>query len=377
MLVIKGQVVQGCNHFQQRMTNFRTVFRDSVGEELFPGTLNVKVDSEMPINEHFRIRGATIGEPNQDLLFEICRANGLWAYRIRPYNLQDGTGGHGDDTLEIACRQEIRNANPGSFVEVAFFRNDIDKAIFGFPDFADIVFAAHGPALRLTFAHSLLANDLLAKLPKTAKADDAVIYMLVRMTVNGWVELLTLVGHGAGLGAMKIARGMFETSVMAEYLRQTPAEIQDYIEYGPILMYKRMKQWPDAVTTEETARVEKAYNRVRSRFEHKGKVRGQWNNHPISQMASKIGRKDQYDKIYSLMASIHHGNFEAMIAHLSGSASLDIEQPPSLAWIKQALLSGHVYLLQALDTLNDKFNLGFEEQLRLAGEEFTQVWRSP
>ena len=230
MLLIKGQVVQGFRHFQQRMTNFRNAFRDATGEELFPGTLNVKVDGKMPINEHFRIRGATIGEPNQDLLFEVCRVNGLWAYRIRPYNLQDGTGGHGDDTLEIACCQEIPNVAPGSPVEVAFFRNDRDKAIFGFPDFADIVFAAHGPALLLSHAHSLLGNELLAALPKTMKPNEAVIYMLVRMTVAGWVELLMLVGNGAGLGAMKIARGMFDTSVMAEYLRQVPKEIWDYIE---------------------------------------------------------------------------------------------------------------------------------------------------
>ncbi len=45
MLAVKGHVVQGCEHFRQRMNNFRRVFRDATGEELFPGTLNVKVDS--------------------------------------------------------------------------------------------------------------------------------------------------------------------------------------------------------------------------------------------------------------------------------------------------------------------------------------------
>ena len=143
-------------------------------------------------------------------------------------------------------------------------------------------------------------------------------------------------------------------------------------------MYKRLKQHPVAVSVEEASRVEKEFKRVKSRFESKGKVRAQWNKHPISQMAAKIGRKDQYDKIYTLLASIHHGNFEAMTAHLSGGGpTLDIAQPPSLAWINQALVSGHVYLLQALDTLNDKFSLGFDERLRIAGEEFMNVWRSP
>jgi len=216
---------------------------------------------------------------------------------------------------------------------------------------------------------------MLAALPKQMKVEQAVIYALVRMTTTGWVELLILVCNGAGLGAMKIARGMFETAVMAEYLRQVPAEIEDYIQYGPVLMYKRMKQWPDTVTAKQKARIEKEFNQVKSRFEQNGRIRGQWHRHPISQMAEKIGRKDQYDKIYPLLASIHHGNFESLTAHLSGDGSeLDVDSPPSLEWISQALVSGHVHLLQALDTLDDLLKLGFDERLRLAGEEFSKAF---
>jgi hypothetical protein len=116
---------------------------------------------------------------------------------------------------------------------------------------------------------------------------------------------------------------------------------------------------------------------VKSRFENKdGRVRNQWNKHPISYMAEKIGRGEQYEIPYSLAASIHHGNFEAMTAHLSGDKTqLDIDQPPSLEWITQALISGHVYLLQALDTLNDFFKLGFDTQLKEANQEFQRVWK--
>src|SRR6266404_3285729 len=39
----------------------------------------------------------------------------------------------------------------------------------------------------------------------------------------------------------------------------------------------------------------------------------------------------------------------------------------------KALVSGHVYLLQALNTLNTFFDLGFD--LKSAGEEFENVWR--
>ena len=125
MVVLRGRVVQGVGDFKRRMTEFPEAFRRATGETLIEGTLNVKVDREIPIKEHFRIRGTEISEPEQDLLFEICRINGIWAYRIRPYNLIDGSGGQGGDTLEIACSMEIPNATNGTVVEVALFRDDI------------------------------------------------------------------------------------------------------------------------------------------------------------------------------------------------------------------------------------------------------------
>lgn len=256
---------------------------------------------------------------------------------------------------------------------------DAEVIEFGFRDFAPTLFAAYGPALRLAEAHSHFANEMLAALPAEIKIEQAVIYVLVRMTTTGWVELLTLVGNGAGLGAMKIGRGMFETAVMAEYLRQVPDEIDDYLEYGRILQFKRVKVSPQVVSAKQFAETEKEFDRVKPRFQDQnGRIRNQWNKHSIAYMAEKVGRKDQYELPYSLAVSIHHGNFEALAAHLSGNGSaLDVDSPPSLEWIPQALVSGHVYLLQALDTLNDLLKLGFDERLRSAGEEFKQVWHKP
>jgi|SRR5713101_4739868 len=128
MIFLKGQVdkVGGVGHFRQRMTNFPEAFKRATGEELFKGTLNVNINRQLPVREHFRIRGTEINEPEQDLLFEVCRINGIWAYRIRPYNVNTGSGGHGDHILEIACSQEIPNVPHGSLVEIALFRNDFN-----------------------------------------------------------------------------------------------------------------------------------------------------------------------------------------------------------------------------------------------------------
>jgi CTP-dependent riboflavin kinase len=122
MLMLKGQLVHGLRHFQKRMTEYPDVFAAATGQRLFPGTLNVRVDAPIPPVEHFRIRGSEIGEPEQDLLFEVCRVKDIWAYRIRPWHLLNHSGGHGDDVLEIAASVELRPILAGKDVVVQMFR---------------------------------------------------------------------------------------------------------------------------------------------------------------------------------------------------------------------------------------------------------------
>jgi CTP-dependent riboflavin kinase len=121
-MIVEGKVVKGVGHFRVRMTDYADVFERVTGEKLFPGTLNVQVAEAIPIRVDFRIEGGEINEPNQDLLFERCRINGIDAYRIRPSDAQ-GNGGHGDHILEIACSKRIPNVEEGSAVKVEVFGN--------------------------------------------------------------------------------------------------------------------------------------------------------------------------------------------------------------------------------------------------------------
>lgn len=125
MMAVRGRVCpdeQGLKHFSKRMTEYPEVFKRATGEQLYAGTLNVNVGVPIPMKEQFRIRGTEINEPEQDLLFEVCRINGIWAYRIRPFHLLTRGGGHGDHIIEIASRDKIPNVSAGSEVQITFFR---------------------------------------------------------------------------------------------------------------------------------------------------------------------------------------------------------------------------------------------------------------
>jgi CTP-dependent riboflavin kinase len=128
MITVVGKVGNGLGHFRQRMTQYPEVFRNAAGEDLYPGTLNVELDRQIPIKEGFRIRGADIGEPDQDLQFEVCRLGDIRVFRIRPLNLITGDGGHGDHILEIAskhCLKEHLKLTVGNTVEITLLRDDI------------------------------------------------------------------------------------------------------------------------------------------------------------------------------------------------------------------------------------------------------------
>ena len=122
---LKGKIISRCGDFRRRMKRFPDVFRRAMGYAPYPGTLNVDAGMPIKIKEEFRIRGVDINEPTQDLLFERCVINGIHGFRIRPFDITTGGGGHGDNVLEITCAQKVPNATIDSVVQVTLFRNDI------------------------------------------------------------------------------------------------------------------------------------------------------------------------------------------------------------------------------------------------------------
>jgi len=114
VIEVHGTVEGGIGAWRPRMEGFPEVFRQLTGELLFPGTLNVRIEQPLAIRAEFRIAGAEIGEPEQDMLFERCRVNGIEAFRLRPFQPATGLGGHGDHILEIVSTRQLRPLLPAS-----------------------------------------------------------------------------------------------------------------------------------------------------------------------------------------------------------------------------------------------------------------------
>lgn len=234
-----------------------------------------------------------------------------------------------------------------------------------------------------------LINPMFAAAQKrgSKRRVDRVVNLLTRITTTCMNDVFVLCGNGSGTGALRIVRGMFESSTVAEYLCTHPKEAEDYEDFGRVIAWRRcqwmLKNTPGnpTLSPQTIKRIQDEYDSVRGRFTNaKGRVRPQWTTLSISEMTKAIGREDQYELVYSWLSSMHHVNAEGMMAHVEAIESRDGTDflklgSPSLHLVNEALVAAHTYVVWALQTFNDCCGLGFDDKLGEAAEDFRNVSR--
>jgi hypothetical protein len=258
------------------------------------------------------------------------------------------------------------------------------QVTFGFEDFWPIAHKEYERQFDTISALMGLASQVLQAAEKrAAEPVEKVVYALTRVTVLGMNDVVLLCGNGCGAAAMKIVRGMFESSTTAEYLHRNAEDVEDYIDFGRILAWRRYR-WVSARRPEDAKRVspevvkeiEGEYSRVCARFtDSRGRVRNQWSAKSIGKMAEELGRREEYDVVFGLGSSLHHANFEGLSAGISTKdGEFIFDSPPSMAWLTAALIAGHTNLLLALRTLNETCNLDYSDSLTEEEQNFRKVW---
>ncbi|MHB8540732.1 MAG: DUF5677 domain-containing protein [Candidatus Acidiferrales bacterium] len=260
-----------------------------------------------------------------------------------------------------------------------------ERVTFGYEEFWPVAYKEHKRQFDAIADLMRLGNEMLAAAEKeAAEPVEKVVHELTRATAAGANDIILLCGNGCGTGAIKVVRGMFESSWTAEYLRQNPNEVDRYLEFGAVLVWRRY-QWLLAEDPERAKNVspeavkssEDEYNRVKARFTNaKGREANQWGAESIGQMADKIGRGKEYMAPYSIACSVHHANIEGLLAGFQvKNGALSREFAPSVRGIMMVLATARTQLWFALDTLNSSCNLGFSDKLKTAEETLHQAYK--
>ena len=252
---------------------------------------------------------------------------------------------------------------------------------FGHEDFWPKAYKEYADVFHAISRLVTLANEALDAADRK-RSDELGLSVigLVRMTGSAMNDVMILCGNGSGIGAMKIVRGMFETSLLAEYLRRNPSDVSDYVDFGPVLAWRRLQtlkgQKRPSMAPEMVKQLQDEYANVKARFTTNGKVRHNWTTKSLREMAQEVGQSESYDFIYGVACSLHHANFEGLMGSFEmKDGKFEMSAPPSFAWTAAALIAAHEFFLLALDTLNDCLKLGFDAQLQTAHDGFNALWQ--
>src|SRR5262249_28760641 len=150
-----------------------------------------------------------------------------------------------------------------------------------------------------------------------------VVRAIAKSTVNSLGALTTLLLNGYGNDAMKVARGMFENSVIVLFLVRHPESLDDYFDYYYVKTKKQLDYLdnydPELVKNLPAARrteIESDYQRVKPKFtDSRGKLRGSWIKASIRDMATEVGLEEHYLTFYSWAASMHHMDIRGVTLH--------------------------------------------------------------
>lgn len=207
---------------------------------------------------------------------------------------------------------------------------------------------------------------------------EAVIRHMAKINCNSLSALVTLLMDGHGSDGMKIARSMWETAVTADYLKRTPAEIDDYLDFYHIFRKTYIDaiprdQLPKDYTPEKLAEIEAEYNRVSPRFIQKGRIRTSWSRISVYKMAEVVGRKDQYTPFYAWASGMHHVNAVGLQAQTEDDG-VDVDTAPSTRWILTALAVGQDAVLSVIDDYNEAAGHGMEKEIAALRDHLKKVW---
>ena len=261
------------------------------------------------------------------------------------------------------------------------------RIIFGHPEFGPRVVEAF-PRF---FEVLPRANDALISL--TDRGYDPInplqrsILNLASYVAIAAVEAITLVGNGLGSGAMKVLRGMLESTINAEYLRLNPAELDNYLNWGWVEQHRQLNfiedHRPDLyaqIRPDIVVQTEREWNRVRNSFEFTDRagrlrLRDSWTPLSLADRAVRTNLIEPYRHIYPIGSRLVHATALGLAMHFSPEEDPHrLAAPPTLLYCGEALVGTHLCIISVTRTLSQAVEVEPTPPLDELERNFQYAW---
>ena len=129
--------------------------------------------------------------------------------------------------------------------------------------------------------------------------EDNTIYCLAAASLRDFDEILVLAGHGFGIGASKILRGLYERTVILSYLSEHVDEVNLWIDYSNVNWSKLMREGEvaagkaDWLHPDDVEAITRRFEDTKSKFTQHNRrgVRPNWTQKSVPQLATEVSEE--------------------------------------------------------------------------------------
>jgi len=233
--------------------------------------------------------------------------------------------------------------------------------------------------------HKVFIRDVEASNPA-----DRVVFMLGRLAVEDFMEILLLCGNGYGIGGMKLLRGLYEKAVNLGYIAKNPDKAEAFLEYHYIHQgkyfnhAKQVFRMDKLLSAFQIKQIETAYSKAKEKYQEvlckkcgTTRTRLSWSELDLLSMARVAGLDKSYLQCYYDPTLQAHTTFSALVSRLKvkedGQVSFDEGAQHDKADL--SLIAAHQVILYVVDTENTYFKMGLENEIQERFADFMYVWK--
>jgi hypothetical protein len=225
-------------------------------------------------------------------------------------------------------------------------------------------------------------------IPGGNKANE-IVFLLGFLCASEYREILLLCANGYGLAAQKLLRSLYEKAGTIDYIGKHPAEAQAFDDYHWVHSNKylgRLSDLEDPLIKERVDLVKTNYERVREQFKTTDckkcgtkRMMFSWNKNGFDLLLKKSGSKllEFYLEAYLEPTMQSHATMPAVSGRMklgkkSKKREITDENQRNIA--SDVLKLTHIITLLILETQNEHFKLGLDEELDMRAQELESIW---
>lgn len=265
---------------------------------------------------------------------------------------------------------------------------------FGLPNEFEQFIKDHPVLMQKILAVYETLKIVFIRSAQTSEPADRVVFYLGRLCVEDFSEISLLCGNGHGVAGLKILRGMYEKAVTCVYIAKNLEEVELFLDYHLIHQKKALNHLKQVYNTDELKEVisesqmeeiQNEANRVRDKFKEVlcekcniKRDRFSWSKLGMPDMAKIAG--DGYRKLYFFCYYLPtlqtHTTVTAIIKRLVAreDGNIGFNDGAQRKAAHEAMLLAHNLIIQVIDTQNDYFSLGMEEEIKELVSGFQEAW---